>query len=278
MKETRATFMRRHPAMYAIMTALSFLLILYFTSLVTGGIELPGYGSLFLREECALAVTLAALWCTGMLHEIRWEQDNFMDTMKAGSFVLLLDVLLLQYQRILMLGNHHRPLLEMLAFLGFIFLVGFLEETIFRGVIEETLLRSFRPDGIGRLQAAFFTGILFGLAHMINLSWSENAAAVLFQIIQNVVLGIYLSLIYARARNVLAMIFLHSFYDFTSLMVSGLYGIGSMQESVESMSETSLWTLLIYVGPIVYLSIRILLDAARHGREDEETSGQLSFS
>ena len=113
---------------------------------------------------------------------------------------------------------------------------------------------------------------------MINLGWSENAAAVLFQIIQNVVLGIYLSLIYARARNVLAMIFLHSFYDFTSLMVSGLYGIGSMQESVESMSETSLWTLLIYVGPIVYLSIRILLDAARHGREDEETSGQLSFS
>lgn len=275
MKETRKTFMRRHPVMYAVMTALSFLLILYFTSFVTKNIKLPGYGALFLREESALVVTLFVLWQTGMLRDIRWEQDNFMDTMKAGSFVLLLDVLLLQYQRILMLENRCRPLPEVLAFLGFIFLVGFLEETVFRGIIEETLIRSFRQDGLGRLQAAFVTGLLFGLSHMINLSWSENAAAVLFQIIQNVVLGIYLSLIYARARNVLAMIFLHAFYDFTSLMVSGLYGIGSMKESVESMSETSLWTLLIYLGPIVYLTIRILLDAIRHGRKDEETSGQL---
>ena len=35
MKETRMAFMRRQPIMYAIMTALSFLLILYFTAHVT---------------------------------------------------------------------------------------------------------------------------------------------------------------------------------------------------------------------------------------------------
>ena len=59
------------------------------------------------------------------------------------------------------------------------------------------------------------------------------------------------------------MIFLHAFYDFTSLMMSGIYGVGSMQQGVEAMNATSLWVLLIYLGPIVYLTIRILVDAHR---------------
>ena len=89
--------MHRHPIMYAIMTALSVLLILYFTAHVTQGIEIPGYGGLLLREESALILTMLVLTGFGMLREIPWEQDNFMDTLKAGGFVLLLDALLLQY-------------------------------------------------------------------------------------------------------------------------------------------------------------------------------------
>ena len=263
MKETRRAFMHRHPIMYAIMTALSFLLILYFTAHVTQGIEIPGYGGLLLREESALMLTMLVLAGFGMLQEIPWEQDNFMDTLKAGGFVLLLDALLLQYERILMIENDALPWTQILIFLAFIFLVGLLEETVFRGIIEETLIRSFRPTALGRLKAAYLTGLLFGLAHVINMSWAADPMAVVFQMVQNVVIGIYLSLIYARARNVLAMIFLHAFYDFTSLMMSGIYGIGSMQQGVEAMNATSLWVLLIYLGPIVYLTIRILVDAHR---------------
>ena len=225
MKETRKAFMHRHPIMYAIMTALSFLLILYFTAHVTQGIEIPGYGGLLLREESALILTMLVLAGFGMLQEIPWEQDNFMDTLKAGGFVLLLDALLLQYERILMIEQEALPWTQILIFLAFIFLVGLLEETVFRGIIEETLIRSFRPTAFGRLQAACLTGLLFGLAHVINLSWAADPMAVVFQMVQNVVIGIYLSLIYARARNVLAMIFLHAFYDFTSLMMSGIYGV-----------------------------------------------------
>ena len=273
MKETRKAFMHRHPIMYVVLTALSFLLILYFTAIVTKGIEIPGYGGLLLREESALNITLLVLVSFGMLQEIPWEQDNFMDTLKAGGFVLLLDALLLQYERILMIENNALPWTQILIFLTFILMVGFLEETIFRGIIEETLIRSFQQTALGRLKAAYLTGILFGLAHVINMSWASKPMAVLFQMLQNVVIGIYLSLIYARARNVLAMIFLHSFYDFTSLMMSGIYGVGSMQQGVETMNATSLWLLLIYLGPIVYLTIRILVDAHRqklHERSAEK--------
>ena len=162
-----------------------------------------------------------------------------------------------------MIENDALPWTQILIFLAFIFLVGLLEETVFRGIIEETLIRRFRPTALGRLQAAYLTGFLFGIAHVINMSWAADPMAVVFQIVQNVVIGIYLSLIYVRARNVLAMIFLHAFYDFTSLMVSGIYGVGSMQQGVEAMDSTSLWVMLIYLGPIVYLTIRILVDAHR---------------
>ena len=272
MKKTRKAFMQEHPVMYAAMTTFSFLLILYLTAFVTKGVEIPGYGGLLLREESALILTMLFLKGTGMLSEIRWEQDNFMDTLKAGAFVLLLDILLLPYERILMIEEDCLPWTQIFLFLGFIFLVGFLEETVFRGIIEENLIRSFKSCALGRLKAAYCTGILFGLAHIINRSWSSSMEAVLYQMLQNVVIGIYLSLIYARARNVVGMIFLHAFYDFTSLMMSGIYGIGSLQEGVQSMDAASLWVLLIYLGPIIYLTIRIVLDekrtALRKRRED----------
>lgn len=260
--------MQAHPVMYAMMTTFSFLLILYFTAFVTRGVEIPGYGGLLLREESALILTVLVLQNLGMLREIRWEQDNFMDTLKAGGFVLLLDVLLLQYERILIIEEDRLPWTQILLFLCFVFLVGLLEETIFRGIVEENLICSFQNSPFGRLKAAYCTGLLFGLAHIINMSWSSSVEAVLYQMLQNVVIGIYLSLIYARARNVLGMIFLHAFYDFTSLMMSGIYGIGSFQEGVQSMNASSLFVMAIYLGPIVYLTIRIMLDAKRTARTE----------
>lgn len=272
MKKTRKAFMQGHPVMYAIITTFSFLLILYFTALITKGVEIPGYGGLLLREESALILTVLFLQSLGMLREIRWEQDNFMNTLKAGGFVLLLDALLLQYERILMIEEERLPWTEILLFLGFIFLVGLLEETVFRGIIEENLIHSFKSGALGRLKAAYCTGLLFGLAHIINMSWASSMEAILYQMLQNIVIGIYLSLVYARARNVIGMIFLHAFYDFTSLMMSGIYGIGSLQEGVQSMDAGSLWAMLIYLGPIVYLTIRIVLDekrASQTGRREE---------
>ena len=44
-----------------------------------------------------------------------------------------------------------------------------------------------------------------------------------------------------------------------------------MQQGVEAMNATSLWVLLIYLGPIVYLTIRILVDVHRQKLRERGT-------
>ena len=60
--------------------------------------------------------------------------------------------------------------LHWLLFLGMVILVGFAEEVLFRGLIQGALHRYFGENSAKEvLLAVICTGVLFGLAHLINL-------------------------------------------------------------------------------------------------------------
>ncbi|MDY6308505.1 MAG: CPBP family intramembrane glutamic endopeptidase [Lachnospiraceae bacterium] len=264
MKENIEHCRRESPVVFSVAAALVFLLILHFTRYVTRGISLPGYEGLLLREESSLILCALVLLSTGQYKNILWQKVNVTETLTAGIVLIVFDTLLLGYDRILMLEKDPLPWTEQLVFFSFVLLVGILEETVFRGIIEGTLLsvhlkrlKNPAPYTL-RLFAALFSGMLFGFCHIINISWADNPTAIFIQMIQNVVIGIYFSLIYAYQENVIGMILLHTLYDFTSLFMSGIYGIGSMQTTVEQLSPESLWLLLIYIIPSLYLVFKII--------------------
>jgi uncharacterized protein len=105
------------------------------------------------------------------------------------------------------------------------FIVWLLVGTIFVGIAEEVLTRgllltAFR-GGMGEVGVWFWTSLLFGLLHALNILFGQSVGATIQQIVFAFVFG---SVLYAsrRATGLLAIpIVLHALWDFTTFMSSG---------------------------------------------------------
>ena len=97
--------------------------------------------------------------------------------------------------------------------------------TLFVGIAEETLTRgllltAFR-GGMGEVGVWFWTSLLFGLLHSLNILFGQSVGATILQIAFAFVLG---SVLYAcrRATGLLAIpIVLHGLWDFTTFLSTG---------------------------------------------------------
>jgi len=105
------------------------------------------------------------------------------------------------------------------------FIVWLLVGTLFVGIAEEVLTRgllltAFR-GGMGEVGVWFWTSLLFGLLHSLNILFGQSVGATIRQIVFAFVLG---SVLYAcrRATGVLVVpIVLHGLWDFTTFLSSG---------------------------------------------------------
>ena len=62
-----------------------------------------------------------------------------------------------------------KPAWQIAVFFLCMFLISLAEETLFRGVIAETLLEHFGPGRAGVWKACLLSGLLFGSGHLVNL-------------------------------------------------------------------------------------------------------------
>jgi membrane protease YdiL (CAAX protease family) len=108
------------------------------------------------------------------------------------------------------------------------FIVWLLVGTLFVGIAEEVLTRgllltAFR-GGMGEVGVWFWTSIVFGLLHSLNILFGQSVGATIQQIVFAFVFG---SVLYAcrRATGLLVIpIVLHALWDFTTFMSSGEAG------------------------------------------------------
>ena len=93
--------------------------------------------------------------------------------------------------------------------------IGFAEEFLCRGWLQNEFLERFGEDRKGVLKSILCASIVFGSMHLINVfTTSQGLAMTIFQIINAMALGFYLGVIYYRTKNIWSVIFLHAFYDF----------------------------------------------------------------
>jgi len=105
------------------------------------------------------------------------------------------------------------------------FIVWLLVGTLFVGIAEEVLTRgllltAFR-GGMGEVGVWFWTSLLFGLLHALNILFGQSVGATIQQIVFAFVFG---SVLYAcrRATGLLVIpIVLHALWDFTTFLSSG---------------------------------------------------------
>ncbi|MFJ7667567.1 CPBP family intramembrane glutamic endopeptidase [Lysinibacillus sp. NPDC097195] len=100
----------------------------------------------------------------------------------------------------------------LLMFIMQMFIVAFIEETIFRGI----LLRMLLPKGT--FTAVWISSILFGMTHTLQLIGGQSVEDTIIQIIYALLVGLVLSLLIIDGQSIILTILFHGFNNFFNFM------------------------------------------------------------
>lgn len=131
--------------------------------------------------------------------------------------------------------------------------IGVFEEVFFRGIIEGILLDEYGNGSKTVIFSIVLSGVIFGFVHLTNLFAGQDLLTTVIQIFQATAIGVLFGTIYHISRNIWALIFLHSFYDFCVLLgevnlVTGCSYLSDVPMSITINSMiTSILMSLIYL-------------------------------
>lgn len=106
---------------------------------------------------------------------------------------------------------------NLVSLIVYVILIGLFEEIFFRGIIENELLEKYSSNKKEVIVSIIISGVIFGAVHLTNLLAGQDLLTTMMQFVQTVAIGILFGTVYYKTRNIWAMIFIHSFYDFSVL-------------------------------------------------------------
>jgi membrane protease YdiL (CAAX protease family) len=142
----------------------------------------------------------------------RWQTFYFggLRSLTARQWADYLPLLLILI--VLMLANHGFQAQPASYFayllLSQLLLVGFVEETLFRGII----LRAFMQKG--KMLAVGVSSVMFGVTHALQALGGQSLQDTLLQIVYAFILGFVLALLVAKNRAILLTILFHGLHNF----------------------------------------------------------------
>lgn len=152
------------------------------------------------------------------------------------------------------------------AFVAAVFLTGFTEEIFFRGIISNLFYEKHAKDSAGVWTAVIGSGFLFGLMQIgsgivaFELSASNEMYAdtrllmgSMAQAAVNCVLGMALTAVYYRCRNIWVVALVHGFMNFCSLFSNGILSNNSYADTISSYSPINFLSILPYAILTVFL-------------------------
>ncbi|MFI3209075.1 MAG: CPBP family intramembrane glutamic endopeptidase [Eubacteriales bacterium] len=209
---------------------------------------------LFIGEFVAAIFVLLVAYLCGNLYTLKRQGVGLRRGFAIGGYPTVLFLLLaaLSLASEAFMGTEMLSRVHIMAYLGTMFLVGFVEELIFRGVIAETLIQHFGTTRGGIWAATAISGVIFGSAHIFNIVEVE-LLGVFVQIAVASVLGMLLAAIYYRSGNLWVCILIHAGLDAASLISSGVFAQGTIEEFVSSYSLLNLMPCITYFIPVLVL-------------------------
>jgi uncharacterized protein len=199
-------------------------------------------------KAIVIPVGIGALALLLLTYFLGWWRPVFRDEDRAPRWTLLMPVIMAAAILVGLLTadwGGRDPSFIVWLLIGTLF-VGIAEETLTRGL----LLVSFR-GGMGEVGVWFWTSLLFGALHGLNILFGQSVGSTMQQIVFAFVFG---SVLYAsrRATGVLLVpIVLHWLWDFSTFMASSGEGTAS------TAATTSLQGLVAY-GAIVVLIVALI--------------------
>lgn len=207
-----------------------------------------------LLDTLLAAGGIGMLSLLGDLSILRFSGKQFGKRLLVGGYFLLIGAgSLIQNLASADRGTIRSPG-HLLLFVLSMLMIGVAEEITFRGVIATLLFRQYGKTTSGVWFCVIASGILFGCPHLINAIGGSSAfTGVLVQAVSAVGSGMVFTAMYYRTRTIWVPILLHAWIDFAGLIVSGLYGEGTIGTVISSYSLWQMVSVLPYLIIAAYL-------------------------
>lgn len=151
---------------------------------------------------------------------------------------------------------------EIILFALFVFLVGFSEELLCRGIMTETMLRKHGNTKKGIWLSILSSSVSFGLLHLTNILMGQSVLDTVIQVITASCLGIFFNAIYVRHRNIYAIALIHGMIDFVAMWYMGVLQGNSIlkvyEESTIATSTTEAIVTILMNGVVLIPAFVIL--------------------
>ncbi len=205
--------------------ALIFLVFEAFTKVLGGLIASKLYSSLLNGKYIIYAVSEFVVFVFAIILLIirkKWyifkeKKINFKDAIKLCLPILVLSVIIALANATELIGTDVN-VNNLISLIIYVVLIGLFEEIFFRGIIENELLEKYSSNKKEILISIIISGVVFGAVHLTNLLAGQDLLTTMMQFVQTTAIGILFGTVYYKTRNIWAMIFLHSFYDFSVLL------------------------------------------------------------
>lgn len=205
----KLSYSKKHPIISIILIEIIFLLVVFIAGAIAT-IKQLSYNTPILISFIPTALFLLFYFSW----KRKWTYYGFKREMKRENWILYLPLLIILIVLCLQ-GFSSQPLETIIFYVGFAILIGFVEESIYRGIMIKILL----PLGI--LPAILTSSILFSVTHMLNLLSGQSLGQTGLQLAYSFLIGIVLAQLFIKTGNILPLILFHSLHNLIQFLGSG---------------------------------------------------------
>ena len=143
----------------------------------------------------------------------KWREYFFYPIKKNHFFITLPLLLIFGIILVSTKGLNMTSISDLVVmFIMQIFIVAFIEESVFRGIMLRMLLAK------GAFSAVWISSILFGVTHALQLLGGQSLEDTILQIIYALLVGLVLALLVLEGQSIIVTIIFHGLNNFFNIM------------------------------------------------------------
>jgi uncharacterized protein len=236
----KRSFPQRRPMIFVVLLLLVILVSFILAGAITIQLKLATLAITIIGEG---VLALIAILLLSRLHW--WREAGFRLPSNPRSLWLFTVPCLPIILNIAFFGVSNPGIERLLLFLAIALIVGFVEETYFRGMILRAILIR------GPWQAVIVSSLFFGILHLLNGAAGANLAATLLQVVYAVAIGLMYAALALRTQTILPLIVTHGLTDF--------FGYLAFTSTIVTTGLSTLVFIVTAGEIIVYTAYSILL-------------------
>lgn len=243
------------------------LLCNYVKAKLTGRLSINYYLNSFLNEAVSSIVAVVIVIIAQKTAALRFNIKDIFKGFRYGLVPVAIAILLLLGNLGDLSGSELIRGWEIILVLAKCILIGFAEEALYRGTVQELLTDAFGDDTKkAQISAIAGSSVLFGATHLLNaLSPQVSFTTALIQAVTAGFMGLLFGGIYLKAgRSIWAGVFIHAVIDAVSFISKGVFNGVTEEGAIGNLSPAILANCVLYMVLFTF----IMKD---HETEDEKS-------